>query len=139
MTDEQLSDLERACCDHLLSWLRGLTNAREFWYLVALEQEHAASREALQMMQHVARTPEEDARWRATAAAAHARAEREKAQEPAPSKYPEQLLIAEVNAQIRHLSYGEVSLQGFLQTMAAMHTGEYPLLLPDTQASEVQP
>ena len=53
MTDEQLSDLERECLSHLLSYLRGLTNAREFWYLIALEQEHAASREALQMMEHV--------------------------------------------------------------------------------------
>ena len=53
MTEEQLSALERECVDHFLRWLRGFTTAREMWYLIALEQEHAASKEALQMMQHV--------------------------------------------------------------------------------------
>ena len=53
MTEEQLSALERECVDHFLRWLRGFTTAREMWYLIALEQEHAASREALQMMEHV--------------------------------------------------------------------------------------
>ena len=53
MTEEQLSALERECVDHFLRWLRGFTTAREMWYLIALEQEHFASKEALQMMQHV--------------------------------------------------------------------------------------
>ena len=59
MTEEKLSDLERECLSHLLSYLRGLLKAREFWYLIALEQEHAASREALQMMQHVGKPAKE--------------------------------------------------------------------------------
>ena len=57
MPDEQLSALERECVDHFLRWLRGFTTAREMWYLIALEQEHFASREALQMMEHVEKQP----------------------------------------------------------------------------------